>query len=80
MNTSSTFAAHKTCKEVSRKLRNVEKHMHPYLTFLVKTSIVTDCVHNNIYVGVEQSRIKAPEKLLHITIAKTLQSFVKKFS
>lgn len=61
MNTYCTFAAHRNYKEVSRKLRNVEKHMHPHVTFLIKGYIVTVGVRNNIYLGVEQSRIKVCE-------------------
>lgn len=79
MNTYCTFAACRNDKEVSRKLRNVEKHMHPHMTFLVKSYIVTVGVRNNIYVSVEQSRIKVCEELIHITIAKSLQSLVKIF-
>lgn len=48
--------------------------MYPYLTFLAESSTVTVRVCNNTYVGVEQFRIEVPEELMHITIAKSVQS------
>jgi len=80
MNTYSTFAAHRNCEEVSRKLRNVEKLVHPYLTFLVSSFIVTVFVCNSIYVGMEQSRIKVPERAYAYNYCKIMTILCKNIS